>query len=85
MKNLIYLSLLLLVFVGCNSKTRTETATQETAVETIDTTASVFLDTTGVKKPIAEKLYACSMHPEVQGKKGAKCSKCGMELTEEVK
>lgn len=29
-------------------------------------------------------LYACSMHPEVTGKKGEKCSKCGMELTEPV-
>jgi hypothetical protein len=25
--------------------------------------------------------YACPMHPEVTGKKGEKCSKCGMELT----
>lgn len=31
------------------------------------------------------QLYACSMHPEVTGKKGDKCSKCGMELTEAVK
>ncbi|MFM9989261.1 DUF3347 domain-containing protein [Flavobacterium sp.] len=31
------------------------------------------------------QLYACSMHPEVTGKKGDKCSKCGMELTEPVK
>lgn len=33
----------------------------------------------------ASQLYACSMHPEVTGKKGAECSKCGMELTEPVK
>lgn len=32
-----------------------------------------------------EKLYACPMHPEVTGKKDDTCSKCGMELTEEVK
>lgn len=32
-----------------------------------------------------ETLYACSMHPEVMGKKGDKCSKCGMELTVPVK
>jgi len=25
------------------------------------------------------------MHPEVQGKSTDKCSKCGMDLTEEVK
>ena len=31
------------------------------------------------------ELYACPMHPEVQGKKGDKCSKCGMELTVPVK
>jgi hypothetical protein len=30
------------------------------------------------------KLYSCSMHPEVTGKKGQTCSKCGMELTEPV-
>jgi plasmid stability protein len=30
-------------------------------------------------------VYACSMHPEVTGKKGEKCSKCGMALTEPVK
>ncbi|MBL7780783.1 MAG: DUF3347 domain-containing protein [Saprospiraceae bacterium] len=29
-------------------------------------------------------LYACSMHPEITGKKGDKCSKCGMELTEPI-
>ncbi len=25
-------------------------------------------------------MYACPMHPEITGKKGDKCSKCGMEL-----
>jgi hypothetical protein len=30
------------------------------------------------------QLYACPMHPEITGKKGEKCSKCGMELTEPV-
>jgi len=25
-------------------------------------------------------VYACPMHPEVTGEKGAKCSKCGMDL-----
>ncbi len=28
--------------------------------------------------------FSCSMHPEVTGKKGEDCSKCGMELTESV-
>ena len=30
------------------------------------------------------ELYSCPMHPEITGKKGDKCSKCGMELTEPV-
>ena len=25
--------------------------------------------------------YACPMHPDVTGKEGEKCSKCGMKLT----
>ncbi|MFV5694664.1 DUF3347 domain-containing protein [Flavobacterium sp. LB3P122] len=32
----------------------------------------------------SSELYACSMHPEITGKKGETCSKCGMELTEPV-
>ena len=32
----------------------------------------------------AEQLYACPMHAEITGKKGATCSECGMELTEPV-
>ena len=30
------------------------------------------------------QLYSCPMHPEVTGKQGEECSKCGMELTEPV-
>ena len=30
----------------------------------------------------AETVYACPMHPEIKGKKGDNCSKCGMSLTE---
>ncbi len=33
-------------------------------------------------KPEMDTLYACPMHPEIKGKKGDKCSKCGMSLTE---
>ena len=32
----------------------------------------------------ATELYACPMHPEITGEKGAECSECGMELTEKV-
>lgn len=37
------------------------------------------------KTETTSQLYACPMHPEVTGKKGDACSKCGMELTEPVK
>jgi hypothetical protein len=32
-----------------------------------------------------DELFACPMHPEIIGKEGEKCSKCGMELTVPVK
>lgn len=37
------------------------------------------------KTETSSELYSCPMHPEVKGKKGEACSKCGMELTEPVK
>ncbi len=37
------------------------------------------------KTEVAEQKYSCPMHPEVQGKSSDKCSKCGMDLTVEVK
>ena len=40
-------------------------------------------DTSVVTKTTSE-LYSCPMHPEITGKKGDKCSKCGMELTAPV-
>jgi transcription initiation factor IIE alpha subunit len=33
-----------------------------------------------MKKDSTQIVYACSMHPEVTGKEGDKCSKCGMKL-----
>ncbi len=30
------------------------------------------------------KIYACPMHPEVQGKQNEKCPKCGMKLTNPI-
>ncbi len=32
------------------------------------------------KKEVASVVYACSMHPNMTGKKGDKCSTCGMAL-----
>lgn len=36
------------------------------------------------KSETASEMFSCPMHPEVTGKKGEKCPKCGMELTEPV-
>ena len=36
---------------------------------------------TTTKTVVTSQLYSCSMHPEIKGKKGESCSKCGMELT----
>ncbi len=36
-------------------------------------------------KMTADAKYACPMHPEVTGKEGDKCNKCGMKLTKVAK
>ena len=40
--------------------------------------------TTGNAEEQSAAQFSCSMHPEIIGNKGDKCSKCGMELTEPV-
>ncbi len=71
--------------IACNSKS--EKATEKIPTETTpkETTTMDTNTEPEVMKPIAEQLYACSMHPEVIGKKNEKCSKCGMKLTVPVK
>ena len=68
------------VFIACNSNTNKAKETTPKENTTIDTTTKP-----AIMKPVAEQLYACSMHPEVIGKKDEKCSKCGMKLTVSVK
>ena len=84
MKNVI-LSAAVMVFVltSCNQKTKEGTTV--TTVET-DTVTMMENDTTMTdhSKMGHSGMYACSMHPEVQGKLNDKCSKCGMNLTEPV-
>ena len=81
MKNVILSALVMaFVFTACNSnsvKAKEATSKENT---TMDTTTKP-----AIMKPVAEQLYACSMHPEVIGKKDEKCSKCGMNLTVPVK
>lgn len=84
-KNIFSVIVLAFVVISCNSNS--DKAKETTPIDTtkIETTT---MDTTTkpeVMKPVAEQLYACSMHPEVIGKKDEKCSKCGMKLTEPVK
>ena len=55
-----------LAIISCNNKT------EETKKVTADTTAPAHA--------IADHIYACPMHPEVIGKEGEKCPKCGMKL-----
>ena len=40
------------------------------------------VEKSGQAVPVMETTYACPMHPEITGKKGDKCSKCGMVLQE---
>lgn len=77
MKKLILSSLAIaFVFVACNSNSDKVKDTPPNKTTTMDTTTKP-----EIMKPVAEQLYACSMHPEVTGKKDEKCSKCGMKLT----
>jgi formamidopyrimidine-DNA glycosylase len=71
MKNISKLSILvlMLVFASCKDA-KTEATTETTTIENSDNTEG--------------QLYACPMHPEVTGKQGEECSKCGMELTEQL-
>jgi hypothetical protein len=99
MKNIILLALLVtLVTVSCKQKS-TETTTTEISVSdttkitneptTVENGTTMMKKDTVIvqkvtKKVVAEKIYSCPMHPEVQGKLNSKCSKCGMPLTEPV-
>ncbi|WP_158728379.1 MULTISPECIES: heavy metal-binding domain-containing protein [unclassified Flavobacterium] len=65
------------VLVSCNQKTK-EIITTDSEMMEQDSTM------TDHSKMDQSKMYACSMHPEVRGKRNDKCSKCGMKLTEPV-
>lgn len=95
MKNIISTILILaLITVSCNQKTK-ESTTDHSNMMSNDTTmmdkdgtrmssdATMMNDKTKMMNN-QTKIYACPMHPEVQGKLNDKCSKCGMPLTELV-
>ena len=81
MKNVI-LSAVAMVFVlvSCNQKNK-EAETNNSEMMSHDST---MVDHNSKTMESDSKMYACPMHPEVTGNKGDKCTKCGMELTEEV-
>ncbi len=73
------------VLVSCNSKAKETTPTDSPMM--IDSTQMMDNDSTMINNNsnmMTDKIYACPMHPEVQGKLNDKCYKCGMKLTEPV-
>ena len=72
------------VLVSCNQKNK-ETTTNDSHMTDHDSTMmdndSTMMDHS---KMDHSKMYACPMHPEVQGEMNDKCPKCGMKLTEPV-
>lgn len=80
MKNIFFSALIMaLVLVSCNQKNK-EAETTPPMME--DNSTMMQKDSTMMGDN--SKMYACPMHPEVQGKMDEKCPKCGMDLTEPV-
>ncbi len=61
---------------SCNNSDKTESTTETTAVNTTSTADADGHD----HEHSGEHTYACPMHPEVTGKEGEMCPKCGMKL-----
>jgi hypothetical protein len=71
MKNILIL-LAFLSFIACQNH-KPQEATQ-TAMPAATEAKTVKADT------LQARTYSCPMHPEITGKEGDKCSKCGMAL-----
>ena len=86
-KTIFSVIVLLLVLVSCNQKTK-ETTTDNSEMMNNDSTMmehnGTMMNNKNKTMDNQTKMYACPMHPEVQGKMNDKCSKCGMKLTEAV-
>ncbi|WP_131494767.1 heavy metal-binding domain-containing protein [Flavobacterium enshiense] len=81
MKNIIFsVALITFVMTSCNQKNRDMDTNNSEAMHH----DSTMVDHDSKTMESDSKMYACPMHPEVIGKKGDKCTKCGMDLTEEV-
>ncbi|WP_217902815.1 heavy metal-binding domain-containing protein [Flavobacterium sp. J49] len=86
MKKTIFLAIVMaFVLVSCvqkNKEAATESHSKHQDTTMTDNDTNVHNQAAAVDEHAA--LYACPMHPEVQGKKEDKCPKCGMKLTEPV-
>ena len=71
----IVLGLSLLLWTGCGTPENNDPATGTNGAADKDTTAAQHQDNAD-----GEMAYACPMHPDVTGKQGDTCSKCGMDL-----
>ncbi len=70
---------MVLILVACNQKNNEEN--QEVDLIESDTTT---MNSSSENQETKEMAYACPMHPEVTGKLGDNCPKCGMDLTATV-
>lgn len=68
LKTVLIASALLPVAVACNNETKSTTAKEDSTATTTKTVGE------------HEHRFACPMHPEVTGKEGDTCPKCGMKL-----
>lgn len=83
MKKIIFSAIVIaFVLVSCNQKNK-EATTDHSHTMGNDNDTTMTNDKTKTMET-SEKMYACPMHPEVQGKLNDKCPKCGMKLTEPV-
>ena len=88
MKKVIFSAVVMaFVLVSCNQKNKEATTEHSHMMDNdstmMDNDSTMMNDKTKTMEN-HEKMYACPMHPEVQGKMNDKCSKCGMKLTEPV-
>jgi len=63
------------VFISCGNKSAEKASEEHSHAEgdTTDHHENMPMDST-------QTVYACPMHPEITGKDGDECSKCGMKL-----
>lgn len=78
MKKIQFLSSLLVILLAIACK---NAATDTTSTTMTDSTAmAAAVDTMVAQMDTTAMAFACTMHPDVMGKEGDKCSKCGMAL-----